>query len=110
MISVCGNGARYPQVLDGGAIDVTERRHTLYICVGVGDIGGQRLVVAEESALERVVFARAHHSGDIDIGVQLHVLVAVAGTIVDTIGKLVPVVGGVDEEGVGLCAGMILPT
>ena len=109
VVACRGDSARHCQVLDGGTVDVVERGHALIVRNGVGEVGGQRLVVAEEGAAERVGLAGARHRRDADVVVQLHELADVGSAMADAVGELIPVGGGTDEVGVGLRAGMILP-
>ena len=97
-VHAASDGAADGEVLDGGAVDVAEQGSALV--VGVGNVSGDGVAVAEEYALERVGLTRAHHCRDADVGSQLHELVAVVvGAIVDTLGESVPFCFAANDKG-----------
>ena len=61
------------EVFDSGTPDVTEGGTVLFgeRPVGGAFVEGQRMAVAEESALERVALAGAYHRRNADVGGQL---------------------------------------
>ena len=87
-ISIGGlDGARRMEVLDGGTADTAERSA---VVLRGGDVEGDGLAVAVESALE-AVSALPHHRGDADVVGQLEVRAGVGCAAVDVSGQLVPV-------------------
>lgn len=61
MVTCRGNGTSHSQVLDGGAVDIVERSHTLVIgtsaCRCAVDVCRDGVIIAEESTAERLVVA-----------------------------------------------------
>ena len=91
-VHAASDGAADGEVLDGGAVDVAEQGGALV--VGVGNVSGDGVAVAQERALERIGLACARHRRDADVFRQLHVLPAV---VVDVKGEGVPLIDTTDE-------------
>ena len=74
---------RHLEVTDGGILDIAERGTILFTegTLSRAFCEGQRFIVTQESALEGVGLANAHHGRYADVARQLHVLAAVAGAL-----------------------------
>ena len=87
--ALCGvglnNRASHLEVLDGGSVDVTERCGT---CLVALDAYGEGMVIAVESAHERILLG-THHGSNTNIFHQLDVIKKYM-TIIHMQGKLIP--------------------
>ena len=91
--------ARHPQVPDDGILDVAERGAVFLVegtlCRAFRE--GQRFIVTQESALEGVGLANAHHGRYADVARQLHEQAVEADAVADKQGEDVPVGYAADD-------------
>ena len=101
--------AVYMEVADDGTVIEVAEGCGIFFSEGalgasVGD--GQRVALAVEGTHE-VVVAAARHAGNLDVGIQFHVLAdeAVPGVVVlEAVAEVVPVLCAADDIGILFCA------